>query len=279
MKLCNLLVSSQVHLGVQTARGVVDLTAAGCPLRMDELIAGADLAPVAALAADPALPLVSEPVFANVVDKTGKLVCVGLNYAEHARKTNMPLPEYPVLFSKFDNALVHSGAAVELPGWEESYDYEAELVIVVGRSAWGLDEKEAAASIFGYTCGNDISCRDPQMRSGQWMIGKTMPGFGPCGPVIVTADEFDAGQPHPVRSYVNGELRQNGTTDDMIFSCAKIVSYASHYIRLEPGDLIFTGTPSGVALEKKGEPGCWLKPGDTVDIEIGGIGVLRNKMV
>ena len=236
------------------------------------------IAQLRALAADAALPAVNAPVFANVVDRVGKLVCIGLNYAEHARKTNMPLPAYPVLFSKFNDALVPSGAAVALPAWENSYDYEAELVIVIGKKAWGVSEEEALSHVFGYTCGNDLCCRDAQMRSGQWLIGKTMPGFGPCGPVIVTADEFDIAKPHTIRSYVNGELRQNSLTDDMIFDCAKVVSYASHYICLEPGDLIFTGTPSGVALEKKGEPGCWLKAGDTVDIEIGEIGVLRNTM-
>ena len=132
--------------------------------------------------------------------------------------------------------------------------------------------------VFGYTCGNDLSCRDSQMRSGQWLIGKTMPGFGPCGPWIVTADEFDASTPKFIRSYVNGELRQNSHITDMIFDCAKVISYASKYLRLEPGDLIFTGTPSGVALEKKDAPDRWLKPGDVVDIEIEGIGTLRNTM-
>ena len=278
MKLGNILVNGRTHLAAATARGVVDLTAAGCPLTMDAVIAGADRAALAALAADESLPVVASPVWANVVDTVGKLVCVGLNYAEHARKTNMPLPVYPVLFSKFNDALVPAGAKVELPAWETSYDYEAELVIVIGKRAWGVNEDEALEHVFGYTCGNDLSCRDAQMRSGQWLIGKTMPGFGPCGPVIVTADEFDIRKPHTIRSYVNGELRQDSLTDDMIFDCAKIISYASHYTCLEPGDLIFTGTPSGVALEKKGEPGCWLKAGDVVDIEIGGIGMLRNIM-
>ena len=279
MKLGNILVDGVVHLAVETARGLVDATAAGCGLTMDAVIAGADRAPLEALAADAALPVVEAPVWANVTDRVGKLVCIGLNYAEHARKTNHPLPDHPVLFSKFGDALVPAGAAVALPDWEDSYDYEAELVIVIGKRAWGVREDEALAHVFGYTCGNDLSCRDAQMRSGQWLIGKTMPGFGPCGPVIATADEFDIRQPHVIRSYVNGELRQDSRTDDMIFDCAKIVSYASHYVCLEPGDLIFTGTPSGVALEKKGEPDCWLKPGDVVDIEIGGIGVLRNTMV
>ena len=278
MKLCNILVAGERHLAVETARGIEDVTAAGCPLTMDVLIAGADRSELETLVNDGALPVVAEPVYANVVNQIGKLVCIGLNYAEHARKTNSPIPDYPVIFSKFANALVPAGAAVELPLWENSYDYEAELVIVIGKRAWGVSEDEALDHVFGYTCGNDLSCRDAQMRSGQWLIGKTMPGFGPCGPAIVTADEVDIGKPHTIRSYVNGELRQDSLTDDMIFNCAQIVSYASHYTALEPGDLIFTGTPSGVALEKRGEPDCWLKPGDVVDIEIGGIGVLRNTM-
>ena len=115
------------------------------------------------------------------------------------------------------------------------------------------------------------------MRSGQWLIGKTMPGFGPCGPCIVTADSFDPEAGKNIRSYVNGVLRQNGSTTEMIFSCAQIVSYASKYIRLEPGDLIFTGTPSGVALEEKEK--VWLKPGDVVDVFIEDIGTLTNRLV
>ena len=131
--------------------------------------------------------------------------------------------------------------------------------------------------VFGFTCGNDFSLRDAQMRSGQWLIGKTLPGFGPCGPCIVTADEYDPAAPKRIRSYVNGQLRQDGSTADMLFSCAQIISYASRYIKLCPGDLIFTGTPSGVALE--GQEKHWLKPGDVVDIDIEGIGRLTNRLV
>ena len=171
------------------------------------------------------------------------------------------------------------GAAVELPEWEESYDYEAELVIVMGKRAWNVTEEEAPSRIFGYTCGNDLSCRVPQKRTSQWLIGKALPGFGPCGPCIATADGFDPLSGKRIRSWVNGELRQDGSTADMIHSCTHIVSYASHYIALEPGDLIFTGTPSGVALEKHGDEQKWLRPGDVVDVEIEGIGRLTNKMV
>ncbi len=278
MKLCNIQTESRVHLALITERGVVDAAAAGCPLQMADLLAGADRAPLEAIAADQSLPPVEAPVFANVVNPTGKLLCVGLNYREHAKKAGFKLSEVPILFSKFADALVPSGAAVELPAWEYSYDYEAELVIVMGKTAWSVSEAEAMDAVFGYTCGNDLSCRDAQMRSGQWLIGKTMPGFGPCGPCIVTADAFDPGADHAVRSYVNGELRQNGMTSDMIFNCAQIISYASRYVRLEPGDLIYTGTPSGVALEGGQSRFAWLRPGDRVDVEIEGIGRLSNML-
>ncbi len=277
MKLYNMLVDGKVHLAVDSGRGLVDLTEAGLGLDMDAFIAGADRAEIEKLLADEMLPTVEKPVYANIMNKVGKLVCVGLNYKAHAEGIEMKLPEYPILFSKFDNALAPADAEVLLPPWEQSYDYEAELVIVMGKECWNVSEEEAMGYVFGYTCGNDFSLRDAQMRSGQWLIGKTMPGFGPCGPCIVTADAYDPNEGKAVRSYVNGRLRQNGSTADMIFSCAQIISYASKYIKLCPGDMIFTGTPSGVALEESVKH--WLKPGDVVDVEIEGIGTLTNKLV
>ena len=277
MKLCNIIADGEIHLAIDTARGMVDATAAGFAGNMDGVIRGSGMDELSGIAMDESLPLVKAPVFANVVNKTGKLVCVGLNYRAHAAGIHMKLPEYPIMFSKFDNALVPAGTDVTLPPWESSYDYEAELVIVMGKTAWNVSPEEAKNCIFGYTCGNDFSLRDAQMRSGQWLIGKTLPGFGPCGPCIVTADEYDLAAPKRIRSYVNGQLRQDGSTADMIFSCAQIISYASRYIKLCPGDLIFTGTPSGVALE--GQEKHWLKPGDVVDIDIEGIGRLTNRLV
>ena len=277
MKLCNISVNGETHLAIETERGMIDATAAGFLPNMDALIRGAGREELNRIALDESLPLVNEPVYANVVNRPGKLVCVGLNYRAHAAGVNMKLPDYPILFSKFDNALAPAETDVTLPPWESSYDYEAELVIVMGKTAWNVSEDEAKDYIFGYTCGNDFSLRDAQMRSGQWLIGKTMPGFGPCGPCIVTADSFDPEAGKSIRSYVNGVLRQNGSTTEMIFSCAQIVSYASKYIRLEPGDLIFTGTPSGVALEEQEK--VWLKPGDVVDVYIEDIGTLTNRLV
>lgn len=278
MKLCRIKTDQGTHLGLVTERGVVDVNAAGCALSMEALLAGAPREELERLATA-ALPVVAEPVWDDILARPGKILCVGLNYREHAEKTGMAIPRYPILFSKFADALVPSGAAVHLPEWESSYDYEAELVVVVGKRAWNVSEAEAMACVFGYACGNDLSCRDPQMRSGQWLIGKTMPGFGPCGPWLVTAEDFDPDGDVPVRSYVNGELRQNGKCSDMIFSVAQVLSYASRYVRLEPGDLIFTGTPSGVALEGGESKYAWLKAGDRVEVEIPGLGRLVNTMV
>ncbi len=266
MKYCNVVMEDGVHLAEQKDGRIYDLS----PLMMEDIIAGA-------------LPEgrgaeITDPVFANVV-KAEKLVCVGLNYKSHADRVgeNFVRAETPILFSKFGNALVPSGADVELPYWENSYDYEAELVIVIGKTAWNINEADAGDYIFGYTCGNDLSLRRAQKMTSQWLIGKTMPGFGPCGPFIVTADCFDPETGKRIRSYVNGELRQDGSTSEMIFSCKEIVAFASRYIKLEPGDLIYTGTPSGVALEQKDAK--WLKPGDLVEVEIEDIGRLVNRMV
>ena len=268
MKFANLKVNDKIILCAEKGGKWVDISLLGT---MDEVIAGKKIE-----IPDNALE-VKNYEYANVTDKPGKLVCVGLNYKAHADNVSLKSAEWPILFSKFSNALVPSGAEVELPSWEDSYDYEAELVIVMGKTAWGVSEEDAMDYVFGYTAGNDFSVRDPQMRTSQWLIGKTMPGFGPCGPCIVTSDEFNPDESKNIRSYVNGELRQDGYTSDMIFSCRKIISYASKYIKLEPGDLIFTGTPSGVALEKKEK--TWLKRGDVIDVVIEGIGTLTNKMV
>ena len=278
MKLCNIAASDGVHLGIVTARGVIDATAAGYANTLDEVIAGADRTALEALAENKTLPVIAKPEYLNVVQKPGKLICVGLNYRSHASKVDLKSAEVPILFSKFPDSLIPTGAPIELPEWEDSYDYEAELVIVIGKSAWGVSEENAGDYIFGYTCGNDLSCRVPQKRTSQWLIGKAMPGFGPCGPCITTADSIDPEKGIAIKSFVNGELRQDGSTTDMIFSCKKVLSYASHYIKLEPGDLIFTGTPAGVQLEKNSSEAKWLKKGDKVEVEIEGIGTLVNEM-
>ncbi|MDO5445690.1 MAG: fumarylacetoacetate hydrolase family protein [Eubacteriales bacterium] len=268
MKFANLLINGDTKACVFSGGKWLDISEQAT---MDEIVAGKKTDPSIGI------PVAGEPVFGNILNTPGKLLCVGLNYRSHADKVEFKRADTPILFSKFANALVPSDSKITLPEWESSYDYEAELVIVMGSEAWNVSEEDAMKYVFGYTAGNDMSIRDPQKRTSQWLIGKTMPGFGPCGPCIVTADELDPVKGASIKSYVNGEMRQNGSTSEMIFSCAEIISYASKYIKLEPGDLIFTGTPSGVGLEK--EEKIWLKPGDTVDVEIEKIGILRNYFI
>ncbi len=209
-----------------------------------------------------------------------KILCVGLNYKSHAEETGGEAPKEPVIFSKFGDALAEDGQEIVLPPWHRCYDYEAELVAVMGKPLYhAADEGEAAAAIGGYTCGNDLSARDCQFRSNQWLIGKSMPGFAPVGPRIVPASEFDPAVPHRIRCEVNGVTVQDDDVTNMIFSCPVIVHYISQFLPLEPGDLIFTGTPAGVILGRPKGRRTWLKPGDVVSVSIEGIGTLTNRLV
>ena len=209
-----------------------------------------------------------------------KILCVGLNYRSHAEETGGEAPQEPVIFSKFNDALAADGQEIALPAWHRCYDYEAELVAVMGRPLYhASSEEEARAAIGGYTCGNDLSARDCQFRSNQWLIGKSLPGFAPVGPRIVPAADFDPLKPHRITCEVNGVTVQDDDVTNMIFSCAKIAEYISQFMPLAPGDLIFTGTPAGVILGRPKGQRVWLKPGDEVAVSIEGIGTLRNKLV
>ena len=216
--------------------------------------------------------------FANVTEAE-KLLCVGLNYNSHAEETGGTAPKYPVYFSKFNDALCPSGHGIYLPEWQRCYDYEAELVIVIGKETWNITEDTAEEHIFGYTVGNDLSARDCQFLSNQWLSGKSMPDFAPTGPFIVTKDVFDPENSNRIICRVNGETVQDGDTSDMIFSCRQIVANASKYFRLNPGDLIYTGTPAGVILGKPKGTRVWLKKNDIVEVTVDGIGTLVNKLV
>ncbi|MDZ4763013.1 MAG: fumarylacetoacetate hydrolase family protein, partial [Chloroflexota bacterium] len=203
-------------------------------------------------------------------------ICVGLNYRRHAIETGAAIPTTPILFSKFNNALAAPGEVVPIPRTAEQTDYEAELVVVIGRRAKYVSEADALDHVLGYCNGNDVSARDLQLRTSQWLLGKTPDKFMPIGPYLMTADE--AGDPANlrVRGWLNGEPRQDSNTADMIFSVAQVISYASQYMTLEPGDIITTGTPEGVILGMKDK--VWLKPGDEYIVEIGNLGRLVNRM-
>lgn len=207
---------------------------------------------------------VGEDVF---VQSPTKIVCVGLNYQHHADEMNKEVPQEPLIFMKPPSALNRHGGIIELPPQSELVHHEGELVLVVGRRARKVGVDEATDYIGGYTCGNDVTARDIQRRENRYTRGKGFDTFAPVGPVMVPADEFDPGAHHIV-TRVNGEVRQESSLDDFIFSIPQVVSFISHVMTLEPGDLIFTGTPSGVGP---------LVDGDIVEVEIDGIGVLRNE--
>jgi len=205
-----------------------------------------------------------------------KIVAVGLNYRDHAREVDMQLPERPLLFAKWPNAVIGDGDAIVLPPSVEQVDYEAELAAVIGATVKGASVENALEAVAGYACLNDVSARSLQFADGQWTRGKSLDTFCPIGPVV---PRDAVGDPQSLRigCRVNGETMQDGTTADMIFSVARLVAFISEWITLEPGDVIATGTPPGVAM---GRPdGRYLAPGDTVEVEIEGVGVLTNRVV
>lgn len=211
------------------------------------------------------------------VPATAKIVCIGRNYREHAQEVGNPVPETPMLFSKFGNALAASGEHIPLHAFAEQYDYEAELGVMIGRTATQVGRAEALDYVFGYLNVNDLSARDLQFRTSQWLLGKSLDHFLPAGPYLVTAGEVGDPQALRIRCWVNDDLRQDASTGDMVFGVAELISYISRYITLDPGDIIATGTPEGVILgmaEKN-----WLKPGDEVSVEVEGLGRLSNRMV
>lgn len=217
---------------------------------------------------------VDELRLAPTTPNPGKILCVGLNYRRHAAESGMAVPAAPVLFSKFNNALAAHGASVAIEGLTQ-VDYEAELGVVIGTGGKNIPESRALEHVLGYTNANDVSERVLQMGSGQWLLGKTLDGFLPLGPELVTSDE--AGDPAAmrVRGWLNGELRQDSNTADMIFSVAEVIAYASRYMTLQAGDVIVTGTPEGVVLGRQQKD--WVVPGDVYEVEIGALGKLTTR--
>jgi 5-carboxymethyl-2-hydroxymuconate isomerase len=206
-----------------------------------------------------------------------KIACVGLNYHDHCRETGMEPPERPLIFAKFNSSLAGPDTPIEWPeGLTSQVDWEAELAVVIGRRVKAAGESEALDAIFGYTAANDVSARDLQFSDQQWVRGKSLDTFCPVGPVIVTPDEFGDPQDKRLLARVNGETMQDSTTAEMIFGVAEIVSFLSRACTLEPGDLILTGTPWGVGGFR--DPPIFLAPGDTVEIEVEGVGILQNEI-
>jgi 2-keto-4-pentenoate hydratase/2-oxohepta-3-ene-1,7-dioic acid hydratase in catechol pathway len=208
------------------------------------------------------------------VPRPGKVIGIGLNYRDHAAESGQPIPSAPILFPKFANSVIGPGEAIVVPPETEQPDYEAELGVVIGRTAHRVSQADALSYVAGYTCVNDVSARDLQFESSQWMLGKAIDTFLPCGPWLVTPDEIPDPQALGIRLTLNGEELQSSSTAQMVFGVAELVASLSRTMTLEPGDLIATGTPPGVGFARK--PPVWLRDGDEVTVEIEGIGALTN---
>jgi 2-keto-4-pentenoate hydratase/2-oxohepta-3-ene-1,7-dioic acid hydratase in catechol pathway len=277
------------RLGVRTNRGIVDIAeaarAAGiadAPRTTDDVIAGRGnvgaLKRLIASAPSSAVLAEHEVEFGPVVGSPAKILCVGLNYSAHLKETGEKTRAVPELFNKYNTALNRHNGTIPVSHLDAvKFDYESELVIVMGKTASNVSEADALGTVFGYACGNDFTARDVQNRVTQWMTGKTPDHFAPIGPWLVTADQIPDPQTLQVQTFVNDEPtpRQDMNTSLMIFPCATIISYISKYITLQPGDLIFTGTPSGVILGYPKDKQVWLKPGDRVRTTISKLGDLR----
>jgi acylpyruvate hydrolase len=285
MKLMMFEKAGHPALGAVDGTSVIDLAAvdAGLPKDLAALIAAGPAALAAAKAAAAKAPSSAKLALASVkplmpVAHSKKMICVGLNYALHAKEGGHAIPTYPSFFLRVWSSMLPAGAPVIRPKCSIQLDYECELTIVIGKGGRHISEANALDHVFGYTLFNDVSVRDFQRKTTQWTPGKNFDGTGPLGPHIVTADELPAGASGlRIMTRVNGETMQDSNTSDMIFSTARTIALLSEFMTLEPGDLIATGTPSGVAHARK--PPAWMKAGDVVEVEVEKIGILRNPIV
>ncbi len=281
------------HLGVRTPDGIVDISRAGhalgintLPKTIEDVIYGRDsvsaLHRVVAHAPKSSLRSESSVQYGPLVSNPEKILCVGLNYQAHLTETSAKPEPYPDLFNKYNTSLNrHNGTVAVSTLPLTKFDYESELVLIMGKEARNVSEADALDYVFGYACGNDFSARDAQLRVSQWMTGKTPDQFAPLGPWLVTADQIPDPQTLQIQTFVNDETtpRQDMNTSEMIFSCAKIISYMSEFITLKPGDVIYSGTPSGVILGYPKDKQVWLKAGDRITTKISKLGTLQFTLV
>ncbi|WP_308342382.1 fumarylacetoacetate hydrolase family protein [Roseobacter insulae] len=215
---------------------------------------------------------------APVLGNPGKFICLGLNFKDHAAEGGFDIPDYPALFMRADSSLIGSGSPLVRPVVSETFDYEAELAVVIGETARHVSEETALSHVFGYSIFNDASVREYQRKTAQWTAGKNFDGTGAFGPAIVTADDLPPGMAEMrIQSRLNGKVLQDSSLSDMIFPVAETVSILSQIMTLYPGDVIAMGTPAGVGHARR--PQLWMKPGDTCEVEIEGLGVLRNPVI
>jgi 2-keto-4-pentenoate hydratase/2-oxohepta-3-ene-1,7-dioic acid hydratase in catechol pathway len=286
MKLATILTPLGPRAALAVADGYIDLHATdpGLPACVKQLLAASPA--VRKIAAEVASSKSAVKYATNAVKllppvpNPSKILCIGLNYRDHAIEGGKAIPAEPVLFGKFSNALIAHGEPIRLPEVAQKVDYEAELVIVIGRTGKHIPNNDTAFQyVGGYTVGHDVSARDWQFRGEekQWIIGKSFDTFAPTGPVLVTTDELTNPHKLQIQLRLNGTTLQNSNTKEFIFGVPHLLWYLSQCITLEPGDLIFTGTPPGVGIARK--PPILLKPGDVAEVEIEGIGVLKNPVV
>lgn len=280
MRLVNFRNGEKAQFGVERDGYIYSLAAAGY-MNDAEFFCGGEKALEAAHAlvtrgyAEP-IPLESAQLLAPVL-KPGKILCVGLNYRDHAIESNMPIPEVPTIFLKLPYAVTAPDAEIVLPHNSNQPDYEAELAVVIGRGGRNIRAKDWEQHVLGFTILNDVSTRDVQLATTQWTLGKSFDTFAPMGPVIVTRDEIADPHSLDIKLSIDGEVLQHSNTKHLIFRIPDLIAYIASIVPLEPGDVISTGTPAGVGLGRK--PQRWLKPGEEIVVEIEGIGKLRNRTV
>ena len=286
MRLCTIMSGGKAAVGVKMGDGkVVDLSKQmpRGPKSVVEILAGGKKVQ-AAVAKACAKPKVGATVseksakYLSPIPNPGKILCIGLNYRKHAEETGNPIPPYPVVFCRFNNTLAPHNGKMILPSHSSQFDWEAELAIIIGKKCRNVPQQKALSVIAGYACFNDGSLRDWQFKGSQWTLGKNFDATGGFGPDVVTSDELPkGGAPLRIMTRVNGEVMQDSNTDDLIFDVPTLVHELTKVMTLDPGDIIITGTPSGVAAGRK--PPNWLKAGDVCEVEIEKIGVLRNVIV
>ncbi len=286
MKLLNFKINNSVHIGLLQDAFVIDLTETSnslnldFPKTMEDLITTFDSTKniIEQIIKSETIKIELDKIeFVEVIQNPDKIMCVGLNYSEHKNEVKDFAKEesFPVIFCKNKNTLCGHNSQIPIPSNSKEVDYEVELVVVIGKEAKDIEIENANEYVFGYTIGNDISARDLQNKTSQWILGKTCDNFGPIGPYIVTKDEVNSSN-LDIKCFVNGELRQSSNTQNMIYSCEFLISYLSKHMTLKPGDIIFTGTPSGVILGLPKDKQVWLKSGDKMTLVIDGLGTLEN---
>lgn len=281
MKLVSANRNGQTELGILNENGQVSFLNPTLPSDMASLIAAVDQSPE--LFDQIKESGNSEPTelfqLSAPISGVEKLICIGTNYADHAREMGGEPPEIPVVFNKFPSTIIGPDGEVRLPAISKSVDFEAELVVVIGKRGKHISKAQAMEHVFGYCCGNDISARDWQKGrpGGQWLLGKTFDTFAPLGPVIVTKDEIPDPHDLQIQLRLNDQTMQDSSTSQLIFPIDHLISHISKFVTLECGDLIYTGTPPGVGAGRK--PPVFLKPGDRLEVEIEGLGILKNSVV